>query len=98
MGAAFFIGILDALAHLKDVLRGLLLHDAHTEDVLYDIACAAVEDGEFRAVHLHQAVVDAQCIQGRETMLDGADVLASVAEDSAAARIDHMVGQRGDEG
>ena len=54
------------------ISRCVLLHATHLLDPFHEIACASIENRELRGVHLDQAVVNLQCIQGGHGVFDGA--------------------------
>ena len=73
------------------VLRGILLFDAHLFDLIHILDSRSVEDGELRAVHLNHTVVNAQRIEGRETVLNGRDAGITLAENGATLSIHHIL-------
>ena len=89
--------ILDGFGHYEIVLLGLLLYDAYAQYILYIQLSAAFEDGKLRAIDLDVAVVYAQCEEGREAMLYGADTLCAIGEYGAALCLIHILGQSLDE-
>ena len=62
--AAFLVLYFNLLAYDIPVLGRVQFLNAYLLDFLHVLDGRAVEDGELRAVHLNQAVVHAQCVEG----------------------------------
>ena len=71
---------------------------AHLAYVLHEVAGRTVEDGHLGTVQLHEAVVDAGCIEGSHGMFDGADTHVAVCHHRAAGCVHHIFGQGFDDG
>ena len=81
-----------------EVLHRVLLLRAYAFYFVDVILGASVQDGEFGAVHLYQAVVYAQGVEGCHAMFHGADLHVVLGQHGAACRLDHVLGYGVDDG
>ena len=76
--ACSLIVILDGLLDGKIIAGGILLEQPDTIELLDEEAATAVKDGEFRAIDLYEAVVDATSKESSHGMLYGRDSDAGI--------------------
>lgn len=63
---------------------GILLDDAYFVDIADVVGCASVEDWKLGTVHFHEAVVDAEGVEGGEAVLYGGNYAVAFFEHCAA--------------
>ena len=86
------------MADDEEFLLGVLLLEADALDAGGILGGAAVQDGEFAAVHLDEHIVDAGGIEGGEGVLDGAHRHAVLGDDGAAGGGHDVLGHSVDNG
>lgn len=71
--SGLFVAVLDGMLYGKIVTGLVLFKKANAMDLLHVEPAAAIEDGEFGAVDLDQAVVYSTSEEGGHSVFDGAD-------------------------
>ena len=75
-----------------------MIHDAYSAYVLCVDLCRTVEDRYLGAVHLNEAVVDAEGKQGGEGVFNGGATRITHSEDGATCGFDDIFGNGLDDG